>query len=89
MSQAKLIRVEEAENGIKLTFLDFDGNEKTGVYNGKKLNLENFEKMIGHHISFSESNKNVDNTSFIDVHKVWGENDRPSFCDNPKHGMDR
>lgn len=51
MSQAKLIRVEEAENGIKLTFLDFDGNEKTGVYNGKKLNLENFEKMIGHHIS--------------------------------------
>ena len=54
MSQAKLIRVEEAENGIKLTFLDFDGNEKTGVYNGKKLNLENFEKMIGHHISFSE-----------------------------------
>lgn len=35
MSQAKLIRVEEAENGIKLTFLDFDGNEKTGVYNGK------------------------------------------------------
>ena len=54
-----------------------------------KLNLENFEKMIGHHISFSESNKNVDNTSFIDVHKAWGENDRPSFCDNPKHGMDR
>ena len=89
MSQAKLIRVEEAENGIKLTFLDFDGNEKTGVYNGKKLNLENFEKMIGHHISFSESNKNVDNTSFIDVHKDWGENDRPSFCDNTKHGMDR
>ena len=43
MSQAKLIRVEEAENGIKLTFLDFDGNEKTGVYNGKKLNLENTE----------------------------------------------
>ena len=37
MAQAKLIRAEEVENGIKLTFLDFDGNEKSGVYNGKKL----------------------------------------------------
>ena len=53
MAQAKLIRAEEVENGIKLTFLDFDGNEKSGVYNGKKLDLEDFEKlgkkMADHH----------------------------------------
>ena len=60
MAQAKLIRAEEVENGIKLTFLDFDGNEKSGVYNGKKLDLEDFEKMIGHQMSFSESDKVVD-----------------------------
>ena len=94
MAQAKLIRAEEVENGIKLTFLDFDVNEKSGVYNGKKLDLEDFEKMIGHQMSFSESDKVVDKyeetfTNFMNVHKAWEENGRPSFCDDPKHGMDR
>ena len=45
-------------------------------------------------MSFSESNKAVDkyeetSTNFMNIHKAWEENGRPSFCDDPKHGMDR
>ena len=91
MSQAKLIKVEEVENGIKLTFLDFEGNEKSGVYNGNKLDLKNLEKMIGHSVSFTQAKDKYEQAvnNFINVHKAWEENSRPSFCDDPKHGMDR
>lgn len=94
MAQAKLIKVEQKENGVKLTFLDFDGKEITGIYNGDKLSLERLEKMIGHHISFSEINKSEDKyegtiDNFLNVHKAWNENNKPTFCDDPDHGMDR
>lgn len=93
MAQAKLIKVEQKENGIKLTFLDFDGKELTGIYNGNELNSEKLEKMIGQHISFSEANRSEDKyektvENFINVHKAW-DNNKPTFCDDPKHGMDR
>lgn len=94
MSQAKLIKVEEVGNGIKLTFLDFEGNEKSGVYTGNKLDLKSLEKMIGHSMSFTQKNEPEDKykkaiNNLIDVHKAWEENGRPSFCDDHKHGMDR
>lgn len=87
MAQAKLIKVEQKENGIKLTFLDFDGKELTGIYNGRKLNPENLEKMIGNKFSFSNLKGKEDGE--IDLHKAWDERDVPTFCDDPHHAFDR
>lgn len=94
MSQAKLVKVEQKENGVKLTFLDFDGKELTGIYNGNELNSEKLEKMLGQHISFSEASRSEDKYeeavgNFITVHKAWDKNNKPTFCDDPKHGIDR
>lgn len=89
MSQAKLVKVEQKENGVKLTFLDFDGKELTGIYNGNELNSEKLEKMLGQHISFSEASRSEETVeNYINVHKAW-DNNKPTFCDDPKHGMDR
>ena len=85
MSQGKLINVEKVENGIKLTFLDYENKEVSGIYNNKILNEDDLKKLIGHHVSFSNNKENED----IDVHKAWEANGRPSFCDDLKHGFDR
>lgn len=88
MAQAKLVKVEQKENGVKLTFLDFDGKEIIGIYNGNKLNSEKLEKMIGNRISFTEF-KEEDKKGEIDLHKAWDEREVPTFCDDLRHAFDR
>ena len=85
MSQGKLINVEKVENGIKLTFLNQENEEISGIYNNNILNEEKLKKLIGHHVSFSNNKEN----ECVDIHKAWEPNGKPIFCDDPKHGFDR
>ncbi len=73
---------EKVENGTKLTLVDYEGKEITGVYNLGNLTYEQIEKMIGQKISCSNKDEN------LHVHKAWNGK-TPTFCDDPKHGFDR
>ena len=82
MPQAKLIRAENTDKGIKLTFLNSDNKEVSGIYNNGNLREEDFTKLIGQQISFTGKEE-------LDVHKTWDEKGTPTYCDDPMHGIDR
>ncbi len=82
MAQAKLIRCEQKENGIELTFQDDGGNEFSGMYSLGNLSLEQMQKLIGNRVSFS------DREDGLHVHKAWN-GEKPTYCDDPFHGFDR
>ena len=84
MAQMHLLSYEEVENGIKLNFMDLEGKQFSGVYTNGNLNKEDFKRLIGHKISFTELN----NSSKIHIHKAW-DGETPIYCDDPYHALDR
>lgn len=81
MPQAKLIKVEQTEEGIRLTFLDANNEEISGIYDNAVLSKEKLEQMIGYHISFADKKDN------ISISKAWNREGKPSFSIN--EGYDR
>lgn len=82
MPQAKLIKVEETDAGIKLTFLGRDDTEFSGIYDNAVLSKDKLEKMIGYNISYANEQEQVR------INKAWDTEGKPSFS-NDECGYDR
>ena len=80
MGQATLVNVKKADNGISLTFKDDNNNEFSKIYQGN-LSEENLSRLIGNRLAFHEDN--------FEISKAWGEDGKPSYCDNDINGIDR
>ena len=82
MPQAILSSVEKTKSGIKLTFIGLDGKELSGIYNGVNLDEVKLTKLIGNQIAYNEREG-------ITISKAWDSNQKPTYCDDPMHGIDR
>ena len=82
MAQATLIDCKETKGGIELIFKDLGGNEFSGIYNLGNLNINEMRRLIGNQISFT------DREDGLRIHKAW-DGEKPIYCDDPKHGIDR